>query len=347
MTPGALEVTHRTARPLEDPAALHLLFCASADYLRHAGVAAVSAVLSSAPRPIKVHVFATTGDAPAEAKLLATLRPFPQVGLEIYRIRDGRVAGAFTDRYLTQEAYLRFLAPEVLPREVRRVLYLDCDLVVVDDLGPLWEADLGDAAVGAVSDSDWHAGSGETRLTRLGIPRGHPYVNSGVLLMDLDRWREEGLTEAVFRTVADLGPALRFHDQDALNAALHARIAQLDRRWNLQAMMFSPTLRRALPRDWEATREARRTPGIIHWTTQAKPWKLRTWTRRRALYFRFLDRTAWRRDAPPLATRAQRLEWRLARALCGWGLDPYALLPVWARLLRRRRPDQRPSQGAA
>lgn len=337
------EVTRRTAKPLAASVVagrevLHLLLCADPAYLQHAAVAAVSAVMSSAPRPLVVHVFAFTADALAEARLLATLQPHPQVGLELYRIDDRRAAGAFTDSYLTKEAYLRFLAADVLPGHVRRVIYLDCDLVVVDDLWPLWTADLGGAAVGAVADGDWLAGTTENRLTRLGIPYGHVYVNSGVLLMDLERWRQEGLAEAIFRVVAASGPALRFHDQDALNAAVPSRIALLDRRWNVQAMMFGRSVRRALPADYHATHDARRRPGIIHYTTAAKPWKFRTWTRKRALYFRYLDKTAWRHDVPPLLTRAQRLEYRLVRALCVRGLDPYALLPVWARLVRRRPP---------
>ena len=231
---------------------LHVLFCASRDYLQHAAVAAVS-LLSTTPGPIVFHVFTAEGDPAAEARLSDTLGRFPRIGLELYRVGYPGLSHAFVDRYLTKEAYLRFLAPDVLPRDIGRVIYLDCDLVVVDDVLPLWNTDLRGAAVGAVADCDWTAGAAENRLTRLGIPRRHVYVNSGVLVMDLDRWRRERLGERLFRFIEAKGASLAYHDQDALNAVLHSEIALLDRRWNVQVMMFSrwipPGASRRLPRD--------------------------------------------------------------------------------------------------
>ncbi|MFC3167233.1 glycosyltransferase family 8 protein [Paracoccus fontiphilus] len=319
-----------TDRP--DP--VHVLFCANGAYLQHAAVAAVSLLEASAGSPVVIHVMMMQGDPEAQAMMAWTVRHFPNARIEFHRIDDRRISGAFVDRYLSSEAYLRFLAPEVLSPAITRVIYLDCDLVVLDDLRRLWRVELGGRAVGAVAECDWMNGSVENRLTRLGIGRGHVYVNSGVLLMDLERWRGDRLADRLFDVVAARGPMLQFHDQDALNMVLQGDIALLDRRWNVQVLMFGRWMRKALPADYEATREARRDPGIIHYTTANKPWLFRSWTRKRALYYRYLDRTAWRHVPPPLPGRAARLEHRLSRALLRIGLDPYALLPVWKRVRR-------------
>ena len=306
----------------EQGGTIHVLFCADNNYLRHAAVAAVSLLSASGETPVVVHVM-TTGPAPGDLERLeASLNPFARASLQIHRVVDDRLETAFVDRYLTREAYLRFLAPKVLPPEVGRVIYLDCDLVVLDDLVPLWSTDLGDHAVGAVAELDWSGGGAEIRLTRLGIPADHVYVNSGVLLLDLVRWRRERLAEKIFDFVAARGADLSYHDQDALNAVLWREIHHLDRRWNVQAMMYGRWYRRNMPADHRATRAARSRPAILHYTTASKPWNWRRPTRKRHLYYRFLDRTAWHRQV----VAPEDLRYRFGRLALRAGLDP-SLLP--------------------
>lgn len=323
-----------------DPAgAMHVLFCANDAYIQHAAVAALSLLETGGPGPVVIHLMTTARAREAERMFAETLRPFPNARLVLHHVDARRLASAFADRYLTQEAYLRFLAPEVLPAGVGRVIYLDCDLVVLDDLRGLWGADLGGCAVGAVAECDWMAGTTDNRLTRLGIRPGHVYVNSGVLLMDLDRWRRDGVADRLFRFIAARGAELRFHDQDALNAVLQGEIALLDRRWNVQAMFFGRWFRRAMPEDHAATRAARRAPGIIHYTTASKPWKARVRTRKRALYHHYRDRTAWRHVPPEPPGTAGRVEALLSRLLLRAGLDLYLLLPS-----RRQEPAEGPER---
>ncbi|QDA35813.1 glycosyltransferase family 8 protein (plasmid) [Paracoccus liaowanqingii] len=314
--------------------AVQVLFCADRHYLQHAAVAAVSLAVASSPHPVHIHVMTTEDDPVSREMLAETLRPFSNVAVSFHKVDSGRVMGAHVDRYITKEAYLRFLAPEVLATTIRRVIYLDCDLVVLDDLRRLWEIDLAGCAAGAVAECDWMGGTTENRLTRLGIAADHVYVNSGVLVMDLDRWRRDRLADRLLRFAEAQGPMLQFHDQDALNAVLQGEIALLDRRWNVQALMFSRWMRKARPEDHRATRAACRNPAIIHFTTANKPWKFRVWTRKRALYYRYLQRTAWGRTAPPLQGLA-RLEHWLSRAFLPIGLDPYVILPIWQRIRRR------------
>jgi lipopolysaccharide biosynthesis glycosyltransferase len=142
--------------------------------------------------------------------------------------------------------------------------------------------------------------------------------------MDLARWRREGIAERLFDYVARQGSRLAYHDQDALNAVLADDIALLDLRWNLQPLMLGRWARAENPAAHARARAARRNPGIIHFTTERKPWKHRTQVRDRRLYFRFLARTAWHGARPPLKGLAQRLEYDLARALLAARIDLYA-----------------------
>lgn len=296
----------------------HVLFCATPGYLQHVAVAAVSLAENGGDR-FEIHLVTCDRDAAAEAKLRASLPP--TLGLHLYHVPRERIAALFVDKYLTAECYLRLLAPELLPPEIERVVYLDCDLVVLDDLRPLFDADLGGAVVGAAPDYPMvpHVVD-RARLAALGIPAGGVYVNSGVLLIDLAAWRAEGLTDRLMQFVRARGAELEFHDQDALNAVLHDRIRTLDCRWNLQARMLRSG-RRAHPVEFDATRLARRRPAVLHYVGTEKPWKFRTRTARKADYIRYLARTEWRDAHPPLPTPLARAEWRLDRALARAGID--------------------------
>ena len=109
-----------------------------------------------------------------------------------------------------------FLA-KLLP-DLDRVLYLDADVVVVDDLRALYATDLGSNVVAAAPDL-----YRQYRLAAFGLSGSQPYVNAGVLLIDLARWRRESLTDRLVRFVERSGPQLELHDQDALNAVAAAQ----------------------------------------------------------------------------------------------------------------------------
>lgn len=266
-----------------------------------------------------------------EKMLDRTISHFKHIELRKYHVDSKDMLGFFIDSYLTIETYLRLIAPRVLPSDIDRVIYLDSDLVVLGNLTPLMDIDLKGCPVGAVPDYPRVPDViSKERLMSLGIPESHTYVNAGVLVMDLEAWRREGLTRQFVEFIRARGAQLAFHDQDAINAVLHDRIHLLDCRWNLQSRMYLCG-RRFHPIEYEATREARRNPAILHYVGAAKPWKFRARTARKGEYFRYLARTEWRDARPPLTTPWQRAEYAFDRALSRLGID---YLEVLVRLRR-------------
>lgn len=331
MTPG-LKSPRERAQVAGLTPVTHVLFCADRRYIEHASVAAVSVASAARRTPLRIHVMSCDADAASAARLRSALRPFGHVDVAFHPVEPERLAGLFADKHLSKEAYLRFLAPEALPPDVDRVIYLDCDVIALDDVSALFAADLGGKAVGAVPDIDWSDHAQTDRLLALGIRPDQPYVNSGVLVMDLGEWRRRDLSRRLLAFAAQKGSLLLRHDQDALNALLGDEIAVLDRRWNVQVILYSRYARRALPRDHAASVEARRRPSIVHFSTDEKPWKFRAWTRKKALYFRFRDLTPWRDEPPPGLSRAQWLEHDAALWLLRRGVDVYAVLGAARRL---------------
>lgn len=228
---------------------------------------------------------------------------------------DERVlAGAHAPAFLTRASLYRLLLPEIL-RERDRTIYLDADVVVLESLRYLWDAHLGEHALGAVRDaaSPWAAGALGTNWREVGIAPDSPYFNSGVLVLPLDLWRREGLAEsalAVLRRVET-----RWGDQCAINFVAEGRWLELPRRWNLQtADADGRGLAWALWR--ESVEDALAYPAIVHFNERAKPWRAGTPHPLGETWFQFLDHTSWARWRPPAReTMRDLLERRTRRAM--------------------------------
>lgn len=297
---------------------IDVLFCGDPGYFQHMAVAGVSLARNCPGARLRLHVLTCDRDPAAEARLRRSFAPLPNVTLVLHRAEAEAVGDLFVDKFLSKECYLRLLAAEILPPEVRRFLYLDCDVVVVDDIRPLWRTALGDTLLAAAPD---HPRLPEfmsaAHRAALGIPQEAVYVNSGVLVVDAEGWRREGMAARILAYVREKGSKLTFHDQDTINAVLAGRITLLDPRWNLQARMFLVG-RRAMPEDFAATRAARRHPGIIHFTGSEKPWKFRARMARKRDYFRYLAETDWRGEMPAGTGPLQRAEHAAGQRLACW-----------------------------
>jgi lipopolysaccharide biosynthesis glycosyltransferase len=188
--------------------------------------------------------------------------------------------------HVSKMCYARLLIPKFFPETVAKVLYLDTDLLVLSDLGPLWQTDLTGYALAAVPDFYYHTkfvleglDPSLSRAHYAGLPLVRNYFNSGVLLIDLDRWREERLSEKTFAYLSRHS-RLPNMDQDALNFVCANLWKKLDPQWNIQDHIHRTVDDRC---------------GIVHFVTQLKPWKADTRSYNAALYDDFRSRTLFAR----------------------------------------------------
>lgn len=193
---------------------------------------------------------------------------------------------AMADREHFSRAILFRLGLEALaPADWTRALYLDVDMIVAADVRPLWRTDLGGAAVGAVADCYVQP---EEFAARWGLEGAAGYFNSGMLLIDLEQVRRDGLFKRAIAFVADNLNDTRFTDQDALNYACWGRWLRLDPCWNVQRHMVIPSLIGETPPD---RRLGAAKPAIVHFTGPEKPWLARGYHPWAWLYWDNLKRT--------------------------------------------------------
>ncbi|MBS6931547.1 MAG: glycosyltransferase family 8 protein, partial [Lachnospiraceae bacterium oral taxon 082] len=107
----------------------------------------------------------------------------------------------------------RLLVGELLPEDVERVLYLDCDMVILHSIRELYDTKLGKNVVAAVEEP--------TVLERvryeIRLDYEASYVNAGLLLIDLKKWREENLGEKIISYSKSIWDKSLFGEQDAIN----------------------------------------------------------------------------------------------------------------------------------
>lgn len=199
-------------------------------------------------------------------------RAVDEPGLELADLPagDSLLAGApTTDRY-PLEMYDRIFAAHYLPPHLERVLYLDPDLVVNGPLDDLWALDLEDNWFGAAS----HVAKGLewVNAVRLQSETPGPYINSGVLLMNLPLLRREQQLQRVLDYVQEHRRTLFLPDQDVISALYGDKILRLNPyRYNMTERLFaaaSLSPRGPLELSW-----VRENSRIIHYCGRNKPWK--------------------------------------------------------------------------
>ena len=136
----------------------------------------------------------------------------------------------------------------------------------------------------------------EKWLHSIGVENGR-YFNSGVLLVNLDYWREEGLMSKALDYISKNGSKLVFYDQDVLNALLHDCKLFLPFRYNVQDG-FLRRKRRIRPESIAALDQELLHPVIIHYTGGKKPWQYKSQHPYKGLYFHYLDLTPWKGERP-------------------------------------------------
>ncbi len=136
---------------------------------------------------------------------------------------------------LTRAAYYRLLIADFIP-DVDKILYMDCDIQVKSSLKELFSSDIKDYYLAAVEDIDEVKNSNRLNLKK--------YFNSGVLLLNLVKFREIDFTSKIFDWIAVHKDQIVFHDQDVLNLYFADNVKFLDKKWNLQGILKSVKFRK-------------------------------------------------------------------------------------------------------
>jgi hypothetical protein len=260
----------------------HILYFHDAAFAPCTRVSLLTA-LEGMAGPVRVTLHPTEEDPALPMDLRALGEAFPDARLGIREVDLSPYAHLPRGR-LPLAARSRLLMPRL---HGGRALYLDGDTLVRRSLRPLWETDLGGACLGAAlapgvqvqcaqvaaRAPGWRKAKEKLakRSARLdGIDMAR-YVNTGVMLLDLDRIRAIGLDAPM----TDIEATARYtsRDQDYINVVFRDRIHLIDPTWN-SGWGNPRTLEGFVPREMQDRfRASREDPAIVHFTGFEKPWQ--------------------------------------------------------------------------
>ena len=175
--------------------------------------------------------------------------------------------------YISKETYYRLVIPSVLP-QYDKVIYIDCDLVVLGDLAEMYDHDIEGYLIGGVR-NPLHTAMKEHIEKELDLD-ARKYVNAGVLLMNTAKMRRDGFEKSCFDLLSS-GRRLRFMDQDVINLVCKDSIRYLDMTWNYEwhyerLNTFKDSRYHLLEGEVEEYEEASKNIKILHYTGDVKPW---------------------------------------------------------------------------
>ena len=208
--------------------------------------------------------------------------------------------GVKANHWQSQANYFRLLIPELLPEQFDRVIYLDSDVVVEEDLGELWEKEIDGFPALAVQGylSPYVScpdGLPET-YQGLGLLPYTSYCNSGVMVINLKRWRAEEIGPRALEYTRKFRQFVRNADQDGLNATIAGAWGLLDPKWNviLSAIHLYGRLFGMSEEEMKHAQEKLlQAPFILHFTGPIKPWHFIYQGPARSRFFYYLKKSGW------------------------------------------------------
>jgi len=180
--------------------------------------------------------------------------------------------------------HMRMFIPYFIPKEYEKVIYMDVDMIVNDDISKLWNTDLEEFTIAAVIDvriQRFGTHNAIKNYTQLGFDAETKYFNTGLILMNTRKWRENDLTPKVFQCIEENRKYANYPDQYGLNVVFANQWLQLDTKWSWSAAEWNPDA------------------SLIHFIWRKPIYKTYMFDKRyQEMFFNYLELTKWKGFVP-------------------------------------------------
>lgn len=285
---------------------IHIVLASDDAYVQHLGVLLVSIFENNREETLLIHLLADN-ISDKNKRLLSQIVGRQYGQRLIFYEMDKDLFKDFPLRardHISIASYYRLKLPDLLPEEMSRILYLDCDMIVTGSLRPLWDIDMAGKAVAAVMDN---LNFIPETFVRLSLPAKDGYFNAGTLLINLDYWRKENVFEEALRITEANSDVLLWHDQDILNMQFHKCWLRLPYRWNVMNTLMRP-FPYYTPALLKEIDEEIKNRVVIHYTCAWKPWIYPCDNPLCFEYYKYLQLSPWK-GFKPKTSILKRMKW--------------------------------------
>lgn len=259
------------------------------NYAQHCGVMLCSLLENNKNLTFIIHILIKELKEDNKQKLLELVSQYNSKVI-FHKVDSSKLANVKyrINRPLSEAAYYRILLSSILDSSIDKVLYFDCDMVVLGSVENLFKIELDKYALAAVEDigfphSDLHR-------IQLSIPYGGKYFCSGMMLINLKYWREHDSEEKLIE-YSERERFVFLHDQDSLNYVFKGQWYALPPKWNKFNMSLLTRKYFPLYNDYKEWRDS---PSVIHYVNICKPWFKIRGVQNQNKYINYLSLTPWK-----------------------------------------------------
>lgn len=200
-------------------------------------------------------------------------------------------------------SYARLFLASMLPETVDKILYFDCDTIIVDSIEDLWMTDIENYKIAGVQDT-----VNLSVKKAVDMPLEYRYVNAGMLLINIKAWRVAKVEELFLDFINSKNGNVIHHDQGVINGVLHKECKIVDLKFNFMTIHYFMKRRKLLKYfgvieeyySSEDVLKAKENPVYIHYTPSftSRPWVSSCEHPKKDLYWKYLGLTPWKNEEP-------------------------------------------------
>jgi lipopolysaccharide biosynthesis glycosyltransferase len=260
------------------------------NYIQHAMATLCSLFENNISHHIRVHVLQSYLSEKSRCYLSELAHRYNN-NVAFYSVDESCLKGVQfrKNRPLSMAAYYRLLLASILPSDLDKVLYMDCDMIILQDISEIFQIEIDDYALAATLDRFPY--SQQHRL-QLHMEVGENTFCSGIMLVNLKYWRENNVEEGLLEYAKRHREVVYLHDQDVLNYYFKKKWFLLPPKWNHTACSIFPI------KDWRYKPfdivEYIQSPILYHYASvDVKPWYDMP-SPNRAVYLKFLKMSGFK-----------------------------------------------------
>lgn len=272
---------------------IHIACTIDNNYVQHCGVMLSSLFKNNIVNTFKINIISNDLSV-SNVELLRRLISDFDHEVDFLKVNESKLSNAPINKHISLATYYRILIPEIIDKDIKKILFLDSDIIIRCDILSLWNTDISDHSLAAVV----NPGQNTERLKGLGISKPTEYFNAGILLINLEWWRNNSVTTKALSYLWENSDKLLNWDQDVLNATLNGTWLQLHPKWNVQMAFFKNTSIKKFTISPKELKSIKQNPYIIHFTGENKPWYKYYRIPYKQEYYKYLSMTVWKEVKP-------------------------------------------------
>lgn len=280
---------------------IDIVYCTDDNFVDVCCTSIVSLLENKGEENIFLHIIDNSISNNGREKIIQIANRYPKTCLEflpfpqLEKIMSVKVK--FNKSHLSISTFGRLFLDNLISREIERIIYLDCDTIVLQSLLELCMYDLKGYIIGGVDDC-----KSKRYRQVLGLMPDALYVNAGVLLIDMKKWREQECGKKVIKYIEKYNGVIHFEDQGTINAALNSFLVLLPLKYNVMTHNFDMKYKElmrfrnpVLQYSPQMIKQAVDDPCIIHFTssflTNGRVWNENTNHRKKVIYNQYMKKS--------------------------------------------------------